>query len=71
MQDDVIMFEKMVTAATSVVDKATRPWKWAVICLVVAIAICVVGWVATSLRSMDTIDKLTDRIIGIEQHDGR
>lgn len=60
-------FEKMLNGADRLTQSASKPWKWAVIALAVVVAICVTGWVVTSNRHMDTIDKLTNQIIHLQE----
>jgi len=71
IEQDVMLFGKMVDGADRIVDRATKPWKWAVACLVIAVAICIAGWAITTIklsyRYMDTYDKLTNQIISGEQ----
>ena len=72
--DDLNIFGSMVDGTVKIVDKATKPWKWAVVCLVIAVTVCIIGWVTSTFvlnntinRHMDTIDRLTDHIIAIER----
>jgi len=60
---DIMYFEKMCVGAEGIIEKSSRPWKWAVVCLVLAVAICITGWVISSFRYMETIDKLSDQIV--------
>lgn len=71
---EINCFEQMLSGTDRLVTNSSRPWKWAVMALVLTVAICVCGWVMSNNRNMqtierhmDTIDKLTDQIIAMEQ----
>lgn len=63
-------FEKMLNGADRLTQSASKPWKWAVAALAAVVLICVSGWVITSNRHMNTIDKLTDQIIQLQEQQG-
>lgn len=73
-EKDASYFQKMAESSNGLILSATKPWKWAVIALVLAVTVCIVGWYfslryisnnyAESInRHMDTIDKLTEQLI--------
>ena len=70
IKNDVNNFERMVRASKEVVDSSSRPWKWAVTCLVVTAVLMAVCWAVSATimnnRYMDTIDKLTAQIVSQE-----
>lgn len=41
---EITYFEKMVEGAEGIIEKSSRPWKWAVVGLVVAVVLCNLIW---------------------------